>query len=201
AAGDFGAGREVEAAEALADVDMVENLKVEAPRLAPAPLLAVLLGAFADRHRFVRQVGNAAEEILEAGLELGELLFGALEELLQLLALRQQLAHVLAARLRLADVLRDLVARGLRLLDRGLQVLARLLEAPERVDVERPWPARGEAARDRLRILAQQLDVDHFSLPACASRCRNSARRSRSLASSPRSVGRYHSIGGMPSGK
>src|SRR5205085_8590295 len=124
AAGDFGAGREVEAAEALADVDMVENLKVEAPRLAPAPLLAVLLGAVADRHRFVRHVGNAAEEILEPGLELRELLFGPLEELLQLLALRQQLAHVLTARLRLADVLRDLVARRLRLLDRGLQVLA-----------------------------------------------------------------------------
>src|SRR5688572_26679201 len=150
----------------------------------------------------MRQIGNALEKVLERGLQLFQLLLRLHEQRLELLALLHELCHVVAFRLGLADVLGDAVARGLRLLHGGLQLLARRLEALELVEVERPRPARSEPTRYLLRVLPQQLDVDHRRLlTASALRRRKSSIRCLIFSSSPRPVGLYHSTAGMPSGK
>src|SRR5207247_8963257 len=113
---------------------------------------------------------------------------------LQLLALRDQLADVLAVGLGLADVLGEAVPQGLGLLDRALQLLARVLEAEELLHVEHVAAAHGEAFCDAFRIFAQQLDIDPFFFLSSSS-------FSRILASSPRSVGWYQPGSSMPSGK
>src|SRR6185436_19665787 len=136
----------------------------------------------------VREVRHALEEILEFLLQGGELLLRALEQRLELLALLEQRRHVLAL------LLGDAVTRSLRLLDRGLQVLARRLEALKQPRVERAGAARLETLRHPFGVLAQQLDVDHFLFLSSASFW-------RICASKPRSVGLYHSTAGMPSGK
>src|SRR6185503_9836665 len=194
AAGHLGASGEVEPAERLADVHMIFGSKRKYPGRPPAPLLAVVLRRDAERDRLVREVRHALEEILEFLLQGGELLLRALEQRLELLALLEQRRHVLALPLGDADVLGDAVTRSLRLLDRGLQVLARRLEALKQPRVERAGAARLEALRHPFGVLAQQLDVDHFLFLSSASFW-------RICASKPRSVGLYHSTAGMPSGK
>src|SRR5207244_50437 len=109
AAGDLRAGGEVEAAAALADVDVVLHWEVELARIAPAALLAVLLGRGAERHRFVRDVRHAAQEILDLLLQLTQRLLRAFQQELELLALLEQRRDVQALRLRQADVLGDAV--------------------------------------------------------------------------------------------
>ena len=88
------------------------------------------------------------------------------------------------------------VALGLRLLDRGLDLLALLPDRWNGVEVECAGAARREPLRDAVGVLPKQLDVDHLLgfLSVAPS-------FSRIFASRPRSVGRYHCTGGMPSGK
>ena len=84
----------------------------------------------------------------------------------------------------------------------GLQLAARRFVAPEKLGIERTLTARGKALGHRLRILAQQLDIDHRRLfAASALRRRSSSILSFIFCSSPRSVGRYHCTSGIPSGK
>src|SRR5262249_32162224 len=120
----------------------------ELPWLTPASLLAVVVGGSADRNRFVRDVRHAPEEVLHLLLKHAELLLGALQQRLELLRLSEQRRHVVALRLGRADVLGDAVLRGLRLLDRGLELLSGAFQLLEPVEIERPGGARGEALRD-----------------------------------------------------
>ncbi len=203
AAGDLRRGGEIEAAEALADVHVVLGREGELARPAvarrPAPLLAVLVRV-ADRHRLVREVRNTAEEVLQFRLQAAELLFGRLELRLGALGLLHEVRDVAALRLGHADFLGEAVAGGLRLLDARLQLLPLGLEALELLHVEGARTPRGEAARHVLGVLAQELDVDHSFFVALSS-SRSCASFSRIFASRPRSVGRYHPGGRMPSGQ
>ena len=155
AAGNLGGGGEIQPAQPLADVDVVLDRKIEFPRLSPLTPYRIVFGGFAHRHGFVGQVRDSRQQVLETILQPHQLLLGLFEQRLQLLALAHQLRDVLALGLGLADVLGDPVARGLRFLHRGLQLLARRLEALELLGVERPRPARGEAPGDLLRVPAQ----------------------------------------------
>ena len=194
AAGELGAGGEVDAAERFTDVDVILDGKIELPRLAPAPHFLVVFGRGSDRDRLVRNVGDAREKVLKLGLYLLQLLFGRVKRALGLLGLLHQRFDVLPLGLRLADLLRDAVARGLHLFDLRLEQLAPGFQLLKSVQVERPRPARGQALRDLLGALAQQLDVDHLRFFSCSS-------FSRIFASRPRSVGRYHCAGSMSCGK
>ncbi len=61
-AGDFGGTLQVQDAQLRAQVPMRFGFEIELARLAPAADFDVVLGALADRHRFVRNIGNAGQQ-------------------------------------------------------------------------------------------------------------------------------------------
>jgi hypothetical protein len=72
AAGDLHCGGEVELVQALAEIDVIAHLEVEAARCTPAGDLDVGGLILAGRHRLVRQVGNAHDEVVDLGLQRGQ---------------------------------------------------------------------------------------------------------------------------------
>src|SRR5581483_6054481 len=148
----------------------------------------------------VRDVRDAADEILQLGLQGGELPLGGLELAFRRLGLLQKRGRVVTLALRLSDLLGNAVARRLRLLDARLQRLAGRLEPLEFHGIELRAAACAEALGDLLRILPQELEVDH-RLRAASSSARSSVSLSRIFCSRPRSLGRYQSWGAMPSGR
>ncbi|MNC86896.1 hypothetical protein D3C83_25830 [compost metagenome] len=134
---------------------MILDREVELARLAPAALLAVLLGRAADRHRLVRQVGHAAQEVFQLGQNLRRLDLRSIRNRFQAIAALEQLGDVLPFRFCLPDLLRCLVSRGLSVLRRRLQRFPSGFEFKVPVELEGAGAARGEPARHRLGVLAQ----------------------------------------------
>ena len=160
------------------------------------------LGDVADRHRLVRHVRHAAEEVLErrpAARRAAPRTARAAPSASRLCAAAAPRPGPcafawpmsLAIRLRVACACSTAVCRFLR-------VALEAAGTARRRSV--PGPRVGEAPRHRLGILAQELDVDHLSLLASASRRAQLARCARASASRPRSVGsipldRRHAVG------
>src|ERR687892_713075 len=133
-----------------AEREMVERLEGElAPLAAAADLDGIVVGEAVRRAR-VRWIGHPREELVEAGLRLGELALQALE--LRLHAL--QLLELLGRRLAL-----QLLARA-KLLDPRQQRPPLLVRLQQRVEVLRR-PLAVERSAPRLRIVPRGLDVDH----------------------------------------
>ncbi len=207
AAGDPYGGLEIEPAELFAELDVVLDRKVEAPRRAPAQNFDIARFITAHRHALVRQVGDHRDEGVVALLERRQ---GILVRL-QLVADAGHLGHhrrdILALALQHADLLRQAVSFRLQVLGADLQVLALGLQRLEGGGVERR-AARGEAFGDQGEVGAQQLNVQHVDILffchyflALRSRSRRCASFSAIFCSSPRGVGWYHSTRGMSWGK
>ena len=167
AAGDLHCGSEVELAEALADIDMVAHREIEGLRRAPAAHFDVGGFILTHRHRFVRQVRHAHQEIVELGLQFGQARF----QLLQFVAQTRHLGHhrggVLALALQHADLLRQGVAATLRVLGAGLDRLALGFQRIEARRIERKT-ARRQALGNEGCVFAQQLDIKHRSMGKAA---------------------------------
>ena len=193
---------EVEHAETRTDVDMILRREIEFARLTPAAILRVLFRRAPSRNRFVREIGNDANEFVELALNLRELFFGRLEGRLEPFRFLHPFRYVLFLRLGLPDLLCKPVAIRLRAFHGLLQLLATSVESLEPGYIEYVSPSRSKPFSHAFDVIPQQLDVDHFLfLSEDSSRLRSSCSFSRMLASSPRSVGRYHCTAGMPSGK
>ena len=77
-AGQFGTGLEIEAQRA-ADIDVVLDFEVERARRAPAAGFHVAAFVGAGRHRFVWQVGDGQQPVVDAVLYRGEGFFCGLQ--------------------------------------------------------------------------------------------------------------------------
>ena len=152
--------REVEHAEALAEVDVIAGREVERPRLAPAAHLDVVVGATSVRRRRVREVRQVEQEVAQIGLDLVERGLEALDLVAEARDLGEDRRGVLALRLGAADLLRERVAALLQLLRADLDVLAAGFERLEALGVE-GHAALGEAGGDAGKIVAEQIDVEH----------------------------------------
>lgn len=159
-AGELGGGLEVQPAMALAEGDVILDREIEGTRDSPAAHLHVVLFVGADRHRLVRQVGNAQHQGVQLGLDGVQLALAGLQIAAHAVDLGQQRRDVLAARLGLADGFGAGVALGLQLFGAGLHGLALGFEALETRHVQ--LEATGcQAAHNLLQLGTNQFGVEH----------------------------------------
>jgi len=121
---EFRRGLEVEPTVLFAEGDVVLHGEVEALRRAPAAHLDVLILIRSDRHRFVRQVGNAQHQLVQLALDTLQFLLAGFEFRAHAIHVGEQRRDVFAALLGLADGLGAGVALGLELFGAGLHGLA-----------------------------------------------------------------------------
>ncbi len=158
-AGQLGGDVEVQA-ERRADIDVVLDLEIEAARRADLAHFDVAGFVGADRHGFMRQVGNGAHEFGHLRLHFVQ----ARGRGLQFVADAADFGHhgggVLALALEDADLLGQGVALALQFLGAGLDLLALGFQGIEGGDVEDEL-ARGQAGGGAVDVLAEELNVDH----------------------------------------
>ena len=159
-AGQLGRRVEVQAAQGLAQVDMILGLEIELRYLAPGALLAVVLLVLPVRDRVMRNVGHAERDIAQRGLHLVQRFFGHLELVSQAGHLVQQGLDVLPRGLGLADGLGARVALVLQFLGLHLQRLALLLQLADAIGVELQ-AASGELSCHLVEFGAQAFGVQH----------------------------------------
>ncbi len=108
----------------LAQGNMILNGEVEGLRRTPTANLEVLVLIRTDRHRLVRQVGNAQHQLVEFALDAIQLLLAGVELRAHAIHVGEQRRDVLTALLGLADGFGARVALGLKLFGAGLHGLA-----------------------------------------------------------------------------
>ena len=161
-AGELRSGVEVKA-EGSAHIDVILDLEVELARRAPAADLDVFRLVLADRRRGRGEVRNAKHQVmklrarfLEFVLEFGELSgdFSSAGE---------KLGRVLACLLLHADVLREGIARSLKLFGLLLHVLAAVFELSEglhgKIEI-----ARLQASHHFRKVLPEHRHIEHVYL-------------------------------------
>ena len=164
-------------------------------RGSPHCRTTTLSSADAHRHRFVRQVRDSRQQVLEAVLQPHQLLLGLLQQRLQLLALRASAPRRPGPWPSPGRCpWRSGFARPAPPAPRTAAVCA----SPRSARTARRRTRPGRARRGAWRSPAGSC-----AAAGCRSFLVSSARStfSRIFASRPRSVGRYHSTAGMPSGK
>src|SRR5258706_13016138 len=160
-AGELRSGIKIDLAESRSQIDMIFDWKIECARRAYPSNLDVLVRRLADRNARMRNVRNDAEKCVQFRLHDSKLLL----QCLQLIRLRVDFGHqrrwVFAFGFGLPDLLRQLIALRLQFLRLRLHCFALDFQTLERRGVERD-AASGEPRGDALRIIAQQLDVQHL---------------------------------------
>ncbi len=138
--------------------------EIELPRLAHAAHLDVIRFAFAHRHRFMRQVGNAGQQLAKAVFESLLLFFerrharlGSADGLLFG-------GGVEALPLHLPDLLALRIALRLELLGFRDRRPPLLVQFPELFQAG-ARAARGQAGRNRIKIVTDVCEIEHF--PPC----------------------------------
>ena len=186
--GDARRGREINAAQALAHLDVIARLEGEAARLAPVAHLKIgtLVGTL--RHRGMQQIGKPELPLLQLLLYGAELRLRLGERDGEALALGDECAGLLAAPLGHADRLGVGVALSAQAVQFHRPGLALFLQRPQGRHIELEAAAR-QIARYAFRVGAQQLRIDHCQ-PFDSLRERRRASASPILISSPRGTGR-----------
>ncbi|MNT36309.1 hypothetical protein D3C72_1723830 [compost metagenome] len=123
-AGQLGGGFEVQPAELLAQGHMVLNREIEGSRGPPTAHFDVAVFVFADRHGFVRQVGNAQQDRVQFGLDRVQFDFTGAQFARHALDVRHQRRDVFAALLGLTDGFGTRVTFSLQCFGAGLDGLA-----------------------------------------------------------------------------
>ncbi|MNR00315.1 hypothetical protein D3C85_1160840 [compost metagenome] len=127
-AGQLGGGFEIQPAVLLAQGDVVLDREIEGSRRAPAAHFDVAVFVIANRHRFVRQVGDAQQDRIQFRLDRIQFGLAGIQFLRHAIDIRHQRRDVFAALLGLADGFGARVTFGLQLLGAGLDVLAAVLQ-------------------------------------------------------------------------
>ncbi|MOA02415.1 hypothetical protein D3C78_1218660 [compost metagenome] len=123
-AGQLGGGFEVQPAELLAQGDVVLNREIEGSRGAPAAHFDVAVFVFADRYRFVRQVGDTQQDRVQIGLDRVQFDFTGAQFARHALDVRHQRRDVFPALLGLTDGFGTRVTLSLQCFGAGLDGLA-----------------------------------------------------------------------------
>ena len=110
--GQFHRAFQIKNAEFGAQVPVRFGSELKLSGCAPAANFDILLGALANRHARVRQVGKARENIVQPRIEIRGSFFQRLNLLSQVLGLGHCGAGVLAALLQFCDLFRSFVAPG-----------------------------------------------------------------------------------------
>ena len=162
-AGQLHAALIVDQAEARAQIDMVLGLKVKNRLLAKhLDDLVVLLAA---RNNVVRrQVGQRRNELLDLRLDLTQFLVQALDLFTGFLHLRHDGRNIGAFLLQARDLLVDAVALRLERLALGDDLLAASVPLQQLGEIHLVF-ALGKRRLDELRILTDQIDVQHALHP------------------------------------
>ncbi len=173
----------IQPAMTFAEIDVILDLEIESPRRAPATHFVIVSFVFADRYRFVRNIGDEQRDIGQFRLHLGECLFVGLELVANAGDLRHQRRDILALALGLADGLGAGVAQILQLLRVSGQLLALAFQRLHGRHVEREASGFLETRGGFGQARTQQCGVQHdwirnkgnkagLSLPG---RCRRNA--------------------------
>jgi hypothetical protein len=109
-AGKFGGALEIEHAQFFSQVPMRLGREIKFRRRAPAAHFNVIFRSFANRNAFVRQIGNAGENALQAGLKIGRRFLALLNLLPQILRFGDLSGRVLPSLFKLGNLLRGAVA-------------------------------------------------------------------------------------------
>ena len=137
---------------------MVARLEVELRRPSDHPHHDGVLFRRAVRSAGVGNIGELGEQLVDATLDLRQLLLEALDLLRQRVGLGDRLLGVLACALGLRNPLRDLLLRGAAVLHLGQQRPALGVELQQLVDLVRRATA-SKGSLDALRIAADQFEV------------------------------------------
>jgi len=133
-------------------------------RRAPAQHFDIAGLVIADRHAFVRQVGNHRDKGIEARHQVRQRRLAGLQIVAQPGDFSHHGRSVLALALQHADLLRQRIAPGLQILGMYLQTLALRFERLEGGSVER-HAAQSQALGDEGKIGTKELNVEHFGKP------------------------------------
>ena len=165
----LGRNIELDATDRSADIDVVARFKSKCSWRPDASKLHVLRLRGADRYARVWQVRYFEQPIAQIGLDDAELGFERLELVAETGDFGHQRFGVLAAAFGSADFLGHGIAPGLQLLGAGLDRLATRFGRFESGHIEHVASCF-QARRDRGRIVAQKLDVEHRPILAKANR-------------------------------
>jgi hypothetical protein len=159
-AGNLDAGLEIQPAQRGAEIDVVAR-RGDGARRAPAQHLDVAGFVLADRHAFVRQVGDQFEEGIEARHQFGQRRLAGFQRVAQAGDFGHHGGSVLALALQHADLLRQRVALGLQVLFRKVESLA----------------TGRQSLGDGIEVVAQKLNVEHVETSGISGgrRCGESA--------------------------
>ncbi len=111
-AGKLGGAFEIEHAQRFAQFPVRLGSEIELRRRAPAPDFDIIFGRLSHGHAFVRQVGDAGENVLQTGFELCRRFLALLNLFPQFLGFGNLSAGILAALLQPGDVFGGAVAPG-----------------------------------------------------------------------------------------
>ena len=127
-AADFPRSSEVQLLQALAHIDVILRLEIEAAWRADTAHFHIVGLGLAHRHVFMRQIGDARKQILHLDLNEAQLFFGSLQFIAQIRHFGHDRGNILALGLGLADLLGACIALGLQLLGAGLGDFAVLFQ-------------------------------------------------------------------------
>ena len=151
----LGSGVAVQPALARAQLDVILDREVEGARRTDALDFRIAGFIAPCWHRFVRQVGDAGQQVLQLHLQRGEGIFAGFQLVAQTGNLGHDRHHVLATRLGLADGLGTGIALRLQFLGAGLHLLALALQALV-VGAREGKAAAGQARDDLVELTAQK---------------------------------------------
>ena len=154
---------QVQDAEFGTKIPMRLGREVERARRAPAVDLDVILGAAPHGNRLVRKVRHAGERQAKLLVKIAHLLIEPGNALADLTHLLLPLRGIDALLSQLGDLAAFRVAQGFQLLGLGHGGAPSRIEFAKCVHVKRK-PARSQAARDRIQIGAEIVQIVHVRI-------------------------------------
>jgi len=141
---------------------VIFDFKVEYLGCAPTTYFDIARFVAADRHGFIGQVRNRQQQAIKLFLDLLESGFGGFELVAQIGDFSHDRRDILTLGLGLTDALGGGIAGGLQFLHLDLQSLALVFQRGKSGGIQGEVAA-GQACGDSVKVVTEQLDVDHGS--------------------------------------
>ena len=163
-AGKLGGAFEIEHAQRFAQFPVRLGREIELRRSAPAPDFDIIFGSLSHRHACVGQIGDAGENILQAGLVLCRCFLPLLNLFPQFLGFGNLRAGILAALFQPGNVLGGAVAPGFHGLGFGDGVAALGVHVMEILQhLGRIHTALAQLFFHQGQVVANEVEIKHGS--------------------------------------